>query len=65
MKFPFNVVSDLFTVANDSNDAVLPIDKSYPGCPQNAEGLCSFDTVLSALRQRVKEIDFDYDCFGN
>ncbi|KAJ9125111.1 hypothetical protein QFC22_000064 [Naganishia vaughanmartiniae] len=47
------------------NDAVLPIDKSYPGCPQNAQGLCSFDTVLSALRQRVKEIDFDYDCFGN
>lgn len=48
-----------------SNDAVLPIDKSYPGCPSDENGLCAFDTVLAALEKRVKEIDFDYDCFGN
>lgn len=47
------------------NDAVLPIANSYPGCPQDDNGLCSFDTVLTALRQRVQEIDFEYDCFGN
>lgn len=47
------------------NDAVLPLDKSYAGCPYDSNGLCSFDTVLGALRQRVQEIDFDYDCFGN
>ncbi|KAH8925864.1 putative acid phosphatase [Atractiella rhizophila] len=47
------------------NDAVLPIDKSYPGCQSDKDGLCAFDTVLHALEQRVQEIDFDYDCFAN
>lgn len=47
------------------NDAVLPIDKSYPGCEYNQDGLCPFDTVVAALQKRIEEIDFDYDCFGN
>ncbi|WVW82697.1 hypothetical protein I302_104708 [Kwoniella bestiolae CBS 10118] len=47
------------------NDAVLPIDQSYPGCEWNKDGLCSFDTVVSALQKRVQEIDWEYDCHGN
>lgn len=47
------------------NDAVVPLDGTYAGCAYDANGLCAADTVLEALRQRVKEIDFDYACFGN
>lgn len=48
-----------------SNDAVVPIDESYPGCPANPNGLCSFDNVVEVLQKRSAEIDFDYDCFAN
>lgn len=47
------------------NDAVLPINKSYPGCEYHQNGLCAFDTVVTALQKRIEEIDFEYDCFGN
>lgn len=47
------------------NDAVVPISDSYPGCPVNKDGLCSFDSVVSILQQRIQEIDFDYDCYAN
>ncbi|KAH5056181.1 3-phytase [Parastagonospora nodorum] len=47
------------------NDAVIPINESYPGCPEDANGLCSFDHVVSVLQKRSAEIDFDYDCFAN
>ena len=48
-----------------SNDAVVPINESYPGCPANPHGLCSFDNVVSVLQKRSAEIDFNYDCFAN
>ena len=47
------------------NDAVLPINESYPGCPVDANGLCSFDHVVEVLKKRSAEIDFEYDCFAN
>ncbi|KAH8680537.1 histidine phosphatase superfamily [Xylariales sp. PMI_506] len=47
------------------NDAVIPIDKSHPGCPEDPNGLCAFDNVVSVLQKRIDEIDFDYDCFAN
>ncbi|CAE7186445.1 3-phytase b [Pyrenophora teres f. teres] len=47
------------------NDAVLPIDESYPGCPADANGLCSFDNVVDVLKKRSAEIDFEHDCFAN
>jgi hypothetical protein len=47
------------------NDAVIPIHGSHPGCPDNADGMCPFDTVVKALQRRSAEIDFEYDCFGN
>ncbi|PNP42233.1 hypothetical protein TGAMA5MH_05915 [Trichoderma gamsii] len=47
------------------NDAVVPIADSYHGCPENSDGLCSFDHVVSVLQKRIDEIDFNYDCFAN
>ncbi|KAF2754041.1 phosphoglycerate mutase-like protein [Pseudovirgaria hyperparasitica] len=47
------------------NDAVIPINASYPGCPADAHGMCSFDNVVSVLQKRSAEIDFNYDCFAN
>ncbi|KAM0449565.1 hypothetical protein ACHAO4_007587 [Trichoderma viride] len=47
------------------NDAVVPIADSYHGCPENSDGLCSFDHVVSILQKRIDEIDYDYDCFAN
>ncbi|KAI2472830.1 phosphoglycerate mutase-like protein [Annulohypoxylon bovei var. microspora] len=47
------------------NDAVIPIADSYAGCSADPHGLCSFDNVVSVLKDRIDEIDFDYDCFAN
>lgn len=54
---------DVLTLAA-RNDAVIPL--TYPGCDsKQKDGLCAFDTVLTALEKRIQEIDFDYSCFGN
>ncbi|KAL6706303.1 hypothetical protein ACN47E_005593 [Coniothyrium glycines] len=47
------------------NDAVVPVNESYPGCPADPNGLCSFDNVVAVLQRRSAEIDFEYDCHGN
>ncbi|KAL7622322.1 hypothetical protein AAE478_007826 [Parahypoxylon ruwenzoriense] len=47
------------------NDAVIPVADSYPGCSADPHGLCAFDTVVSVLKDRIDEIDFDYDCFAD
>ncbi|KAI1211374.1 phosphoglycerate mutase-like protein [Annulohypoxylon truncatum] len=47
------------------NDAVIPVADSYAGCPVDPHGLCSFDHVVSVLKDRIDEIDYDYDCFAN
>lgn len=47
------------------NDAVVPVDNSHPGCPQDKDGLCSFDNVVEVLKRRSEEIDFEYDCLAN
>lgn len=44
---------------------MIPISESYEGCEADANGLCSFDNVVSVLQKRSDEIDFDYDCFHN
>jgi hypothetical protein len=46
------------------NDAVIPL--TYEGCDaKQKDGLCAYDTVVGALRERLDEIDFYYDCYGN
>ncbi|KIW95700.1 uncharacterized protein Z519_04285 [Cladophialophora bantiana CBS 173.52] len=47
------------------NDAVIPVSDSHPGCPVDPNGLCPFDTMVNVLKQRINEIDFNYDCFAN
>lgn len=42
---------------------MVPINGTYEGCDFDADGLCSFDNVVSVLQQRIDEIDYDYDCF--
>jgi hypothetical protein len=55
----------MLTVTGYSNDAVIPISGSHPGCPVDPNGLCPFDNVVSVLQKRVAEINFNYDCFAN
>ncbi|GAB1736415.1 hypothetical protein NU219Hw_g7565t1 [Hortaea werneckii] len=47
------------------NDAVIPVHESHPGCPRDPDGLCPFDTMISVLQARAREIDFEYDCFAD
>ncbi|KAH7407410.1 histidine phosphatase superfamily [Cadophora sp. MPI-SDFR-AT-0126] len=47
------------------NDAVVLVAESYSGCSDDPNGLCSLDTVISVLQDRILEIDYDYDCFAN
>ncbi|KAJ4377571.1 hypothetical protein N0V83_000396 [Neocucurbitaria cava] len=47
------------------NDAVIPLHNSHSGCPNDPNGLCSFDNVVSVLQKRSAEINFNYDCFAN
>ncbi|KAI1332493.1 phosphoglycerate mutase-like protein [Xylariaceae sp. FL0255] len=47
------------------NDAVVPVSDSYSGCPEDPNGLCPFHTVMKVLQDRIDEIDFEHDCFGN
>lgn len=46
------------------NDAVIPIADSYPGCSYDKDGFCAVETVVAALKKRIAEIDFEYDCYG-
>ncbi|KAF9015491.1 histidine phosphatase superfamily [Cyathus striatus] len=46
------------------NDAVLPLT-GIKGCKSNKDGLCELQTFIKAMQQRIEEVDFDFDCFGN
>ncbi|KAJ7239615.1 histidine phosphatase superfamily [Mycena haematopus] len=46
------------------NDAVVPLT-GITNCGSSSEGLCAFDTFVSGMQQRIKEIDFAFGCFGN
>ena len=46
------------------NDGVVP-QTGVSGCPADADGLCPIDTYVDALRTRVEEVDFAFDCTGN
>ena len=61
---PIPLWSIVYLTFLTSNDAVVPIT-NYPGCPKDSNGLCAFDTVVSALQKRSAEIDYNYDCFAN
>jgi len=46
------------------NDAVLPLD-GISGCGSSALGLCPLKTFTAGMQQRIKEVDFEFGCFGN
>lgn len=46
------------------NDAVLPLT-GINGCKPNENGLCELSTFIAGMKQRIQEVDFAFDCFGN
>lgn len=46
------------------NDGVLPIS-GMRGCGNDPNGWCELDTFVSAMKQRIAEVDFAYDCYAD
>ncbi|KAJ7291916.1 histidine phosphatase superfamily [Mycena rebaudengoi] len=46
------------------NDAVVPLT-GIKGCSKNKDGLCELPKFIAGMKQRITEVDFDFDCFGN
>jgi len=46
------------------NDAVVPLT-GISGCVEDKNGLCELDIFTSGMKQRIEEIDFNFDCFAN
>ncbi|EPQ60548.1 phosphoglycerate mutase-like protein [Gloeophyllum trabeum ATCC 11539] len=46
------------------NDAVLPLT-GIQGCAEDANGLCELSTFIAAYKQRLTEVDYDFDCYAS
>ena len=46
------------------NDGVLPLT-GVKGCKEDENGLCDLPTFISGMQERIGEVDFAFDCFGN
>ncbi|TFK56976.1 phosphoglycerate mutase-like protein [Heliocybe sulcata] len=46
------------------NDGVLPLT-GLNGCPEDKNGLCPLATYISVMKERIAEIDYDFDCYAN
>ncbi|KAJ7613645.1 histidine phosphatase superfamily [Mycena polygramma] len=46
------------------NDAVVPLT-GIEGCQADKDGLCPLSTFIAGMKQRISEVDFAFDCFGN
>ncbi|KAJ3728872.1 histidine phosphatase superfamily [Lentinula raphanica] len=46
------------------NDGVLP-QTGINGCEEDPNGLCEINTFIAGMKQRIEEVDFAFDCFGN
>nr|VWO94250.1 Acid phosphatase [Ganoderma boninense] len=46
------------------NDGVLPLT-GIAHCPENKDGLCLLDNFVQGMKQRIAEVDFQYDCSAN
>ncbi|KZT40083.1 phosphoglycerate mutase-like protein [Sistotremastrum suecicum HHB10207 ss-3] len=46
------------------NDAVVPLT-GVKGCTADKNGLCKLSTFISAMKERVDEIDWAFDCLAN
>ncbi|KAF8521507.1 phosphoglycerate mutase-like protein [Gautieria morchelliformis] len=46
------------------NDGVVPLT-GIKGCTASPDGLCELDTFISAMKERISEVDFAFDCLAN
>ncbi|KAJ6545482.1 histidine phosphatase superfamily [Mycena capillaripes] len=46
------------------NDAVVPLT-GIKGCEADKDGLCKLSSFIAGMKQRIAEVDFAFDCFGN
>ena len=46
------------------NDGVVPLT-GISHCTANKNGLCRMDNFLRGMKERIAEVDFQYDCFAN
>ncbi|KAJ7141402.1 phosphoglycerate mutase-like protein [Mycena epipterygia] len=46
------------------NDAVVPLT-GIKGCKENKDGMCELSSFIAGMKQRISEVDFAFDCFGN
>lgn len=46
------------------NDAVVPLT-GIKGCSDNRHGLCSLQSFVSGIQERIGEIDFYFSCYAN
>ena len=46
------------------NDAVVPLT-GINGCKENSKGLCPIGTFINAMKTRIGEIDYAFDCLAN
>lgn len=46
------------------NDAVLPMT-GIQGCKADKNGLCPLDTFITAMKARIAETDYNFDCLAN
>ena len=46
------------------NDGVVPLT-GVAHCAEDKDGLCAVENFVEGLKERIAEIDFEYDCFAN
>ncbi|KAG6839977.1 hypothetical protein C0991_009915 [Blastosporella zonata] len=46
------------------NDGVVPLT-SIKGCGKQSDGMCPLKAFIKAQKERLEEIDWDYECKGN
>jgi hypothetical protein len=46
------------------NDAVVPLT-GLKGCKWDKDGLCELSSFLSGIKERIGEIDYNFDCLAN
>ncbi|RPD81945.1 phosphoglycerate mutase-like protein [Lentinus tigrinus ALCF2SS1-7] len=46
------------------NDGVVPLT-GINHCTANKDGLCFLDNFVQGMKERIAEVDYQYDCFAN
>lgn len=46
------------------NDGVLPLI-GIKGCEDNSDGLCDINAFIDGMRERIREVDHEFACYGN